>query len=63
MTGDHKPRPVPRIGNYYGGLSLKREGAVDYWSIENYAGDNWVAIPTYLGDALRKYVAETPADD
>ena len=50
---DHEPVGVGKIGNYYGGLSLKREGGVDFWSIENYDGDDWEAIPASLANELR----------
>lgn len=50
---DHEPVGVGKIGNYYGGLSLKREGGVDFWLIENYDGDDWEAIPASLANELR----------
>jgi hypothetical protein len=52
---------VGTIGNYYGGLSIKKEGRKCYWSIESYDGDDWVEIPKYLFDALLQYETERTA--
>ena len=43
------------IGNYYGGLAVKREAGKCYWSIENYDGDDWEEIPETLFDELLRY--------
>jgi len=43
------------IKNAYGGLSVKKEDGVCYWSIENYNGHHWEEIPVYLYDCLVKY--------
>jgi hypothetical protein len=53
MTEDHKAYAVGEIRNYYGSLKIKREKGVDYWSIEDWDGHRWQAIPDALGDAIR----------
>lgn len=53
MEPDHDPMPVGDIGNYYGGLFLKRENGVDYWSIENYDGFHWEACDPAVARAIR----------
>lgn len=50
---------IGSIGNYYGGLSVKKDGNRMFWSIENYDGDRWEEIPEYLYRALLKFEAET----
>ena len=50
---DHKEMSVGNVGNYYGGLWIKRDGGVDYWSIEDWDGHRWEEIPTSLADELR----------
>lgn len=55
---DHEEMRIESIGNYYGGLYLKRENSQDFWSIENWDGHHWERIPDYLGNALRKYEKE-----
>lgn len=50
---DHEPMEIEGIGNYYGGLSLKRENGIDFWSIENWDGHHWIVVPAYVADALR----------
>jgi hypothetical protein len=52
---------VGTIGNYYGGLSIKEARGKFYWSIENYDGNQWKAIPKYLFDALLQYETERTA--
>jgi len=49
------PRPIGKIGNYYGSLSVKTEGGKHYWSIENWDGDYWEEIPAELFDALNAF--------
>lgn len=51
---DHNPVEVKDIGNYYGGLKLKREGGVDYWSIENWDGEHWFECPASVANAIRE---------
>jgi hypothetical protein len=47
------------IGNYYGGLSVKKEDDKFYWSIENCGGErNWYGIPEYLYITLVHYENE-----
>jgi len=46
------------ISNYYGGLTVKEENGLYYWSIYNYDGHNWEEIPKYLYDALIQYESE-----
>lgn len=46
------------IGNYYGGLLLKREGGKDYWAIENYTDDYWEPVDATIAAILRAQVAK-----
>tara|TARA_R110002020_G_scaffold475890_1_gene713745 strand:- start:18544 stop:18675 length:132 start_codon:yes stop_codon:yes gene_type:complete len=34
-------RDIGGIGNYYGGLSVNKQGEKFYWGIENYDGTYW----------------------
>ncbi len=43
------------IGNYYGGLHVKRSGDKFLWSIENYTGHDWEEIPESLYKELVKF--------
>jgi hypothetical protein len=51
---------IGEIGNYYGGLSVKREGGKCYWSIENWDGDHWHEIPDSLFVELLKHEEDRP---
>ena len=51
-------RDIGEIGNYYGGLSIRRESDKCFWAIEDYDGFNEQEIPKYLFDALTKYQDE-----
>lgn len=42
------PKDIGKIGNYYGGLSVKQADDKFYWSIENYDGPYWEEIPESL---------------
>ena len=48
-------RQIGNIGNYYGGLVVKKEGDLFYWGIENWDGTSWDEIPKSLYDELIKY--------
>lgn len=41
-------RHIGKIGNYYGGLSVKESDGKFYWSIEDYSGEIWEEIPESL---------------
>jgi hypothetical protein len=43
---------IGEIGNYYGGLSIKEEGDIFYWGIENWDGTFWEEISESLYDEL-----------
>jgi len=43
------------IGNYYGGLSVKKEDGKFYWSIDNWDGQHWEEIPESLYLELIKF--------
>jgi hypothetical protein len=43
------------IENYYGGLWLKKDEDLIYWSIENYDGHGWEEIPESLYLALLEF--------
>ena len=43
------------IGNYYGGLVVKKENGKFFWSITNYDGDEWEEITKELYESLIKY--------
>lgn len=55
---DENSQYIGDIDNYYGGLSISREGGRYYWSIENWDGQYWKEIPEYLYVALSKYQEE-----
>jgi hypothetical protein len=46
---------VGGIGNYYGGLSIKKEGKKFYWGIEDHSGMEWERINESLYGELEKY--------
>ena len=52
---DHDEIDIKGIGNYYGCLSVKVEGGVPYWSIENWDGHHWDEIPDNLYLELIKH--------
>lgn len=64
VVADHGAFEIPGPENYYyyGGLHLKREGGVDYWSIENYDGHDWKICDQRIADALRAVFAEQPSN-
>lgn len=52
------PFDVGEIGNYYGGLRVKKSvSGQAFWSIENWDGEHWEEIPDYLYNALLKFSA------
>ena len=53
-------RSIGRIGNYYGGLNIKKENGLFYWSIENYDGNHWEEIPESLYLELIKFDPQEP---
>lgn len=63
MIEDHEAYDVGAIGNYYGCLELKRENGTDYWTIENWSGRTWQAIPSALADAIRVAFPPPQGDD
>ena len=46
---------VGKIGNYYGGLSVKSKNGRFFWSIENYDGNDWQEISESLYRELLKF--------
>jgi hypothetical protein len=48
-------REIGNIGNYYGGLHIKKVNDKFYWSIENYDGHDWEEIPESLYNELIKF--------
>jgi len=46
------------IGNYYGGLELKKDDDKYYWGIENYNGISWQEIPQSLYEEIDKFESE-----
>ena len=46
---------IGKIGNYYGGLTVKNENEKYYWSICDYNGEDWEEIPEYLYLALLSF--------
>ena len=60
MSYAHNVISVGKIGNYYGGLNIKKVGEQCYWSIEDWNGDDWEEIPQCLYDALVKFAFTTP---
>lgn len=53
---------VPDVGNYYGGLSVRKVNDLYEWSIRDWDGDNWSSIPDYLAEALIKFSNEPNND-
>jgi hypothetical protein len=49
---------VENIENYYGGLLIKEDKGLFYWSIEDYTGIDWEPIPKSLYDEIVKHNAE-----
>lgn len=54
-SGQHE---VGLIGNFYGGLSIKKVDNKYFWSIENYDGYEWEEIPESLYAELVKFEQE-----
>lgn len=54
MLDDIEETQVGAIGNYYGGLWVKRSREICYWGIENYTGITWQEIPLSLFNELIK---------
>lgn len=54
MLEDHKEVRVGDIGNYHGGLKVKVENGMPYWSITNWNSDNWEGIGLDLYHQLIK---------
>ena len=48
---------IGKIGNYYGGLSVRSDGTRHEWGIENYDGTDWEEIPESLYSALTAFEA------
>ena len=46
---------IGKIGNYYGGLTVKSEGDKYFWGIEDYSGMDWQEITEELYNALIKF--------
>ena len=54
---------IGNIGNYYGGLSIRKTSEENgkecwWWGIEDWCGTQWDRIPDYLADALLKHQKE-----
>lgn len=56
------PRRIGRIGNPYGGLSVKAKDGKYYWSIESFTGNIWDEISKELFDALVAHEDSLPPD-
>ncbi len=48
-------KPIGEIGNYYGGLIVKKKGGRFYWGIVNYDGTGWEEISKALYDELKAH--------
>lgn len=46
---------IGEIGNYYGGLHVKKEEDKYYWGIEDWDGTHWKEITKKLYDSLVKF--------
>ncbi len=57
-TSEDKEFSVGGIGNFYGGLEVKKEGFRYYWGIEDHNKTEWVEIPKYLYGTLVRYEKE-----
>lgn len=54
---------IGNIGNYYGGLNIKKENNKYYWGIENYDGIKWEEIPKKLYKQLIKFNKQKDNND
>lgn len=57
MLEDIECTEVGEIGNYYGGLNIKRTSSASYWVIEKHNGieeEDWCEISSALFDELMK---------
>lgn len=52
MLEDRGETEIGRICNHYGGLVVKCENGVPMWSISNYDGDHWEAMPISIYKAM-----------
>ena len=46
---------IGNIGNYHGGLSVKKEDGKFYWGIQDWDDTSWEEISETLYDALLKF--------
>ena len=52
--------PVGNVGNYYGGLAIKRENGKPMWSIENWDGHDWTPCDPDVFAALQGLIKKGP---
>lgn len=50
-----KQREIGEIDNTYGGLRVKEENGIYFWSIEDYCTSKWKRISQSLYDELMKH--------
>jgi len=55
MSEEVEQEGIGGIGNYYGGLEVRKEQDSYYWCIPNYDGEDWDEIPKSLYDELIKH--------
>ena len=53
--GEDECTAIGGVCNYYGSLSVAEDNGKFYWSIENWDGHDWEAIPEALYLELVKY--------
>ena len=59
MPDDPKTIEIGCIGNYYGGLHVRKVGSKREWAIENWDGFLWLEISESLYEALITHDATT----
>lgn len=52
---DDDAQEIGTIGNYYGGLVVKKENGKFYWGIEDYEDTRWEEIPESLYQSLIEF--------
>lgn len=49
---DGEQYEIGNVGNYYGGLHVKKDGDVYFWSVEDWDGHSWHPISKRLFETL-----------
>lgn len=52
---DDNVQEIGTIGNYYGGVIVKKENGKFYWGVDNYDSTYWEEIPESLYKSLIEF--------